>query len=299
MAGRRATPTRRAALLSAFALALCGVGPALALEWPVLNAVVTGTFGEDRGDHFHGGIDIGGEDQEVHPVLPGELVFRYDEGADYSSLPRGTGSMVVLRHSQNILSLYCHLAKGSIGAPLARYAPANRIGLTGDTGHSDGKHLHFAVYDAEAAAFLNPLSFLPPVADRQTPVIRRVLFVSGDRRQPVQNGAIVKPGKAEVLVECGDLREDVRFSWLLAPYSVSLSLDGAQASRILFDTLAVKDGRTVLGGTGMTRDAVYGPDGSIRCGTLDLSGGDSRLRISVRDFAGNEVTREIGFTVRD
>jgi hypothetical protein len=226
-------------------------------------------------------------------------VFRYDEGSDYASLPRGTGSTVVLRHSQNILSFYCHLASGSLGAPLARYAPSSRIGIEGDTGHSNGKHLHFSVYDAEAAAFLNPLSFLPPIADRQAPVIRRVLLAAGDLRQPLQNGASVKPGKAEVLVECSDLREDVRFSWLLAPYSVSLSLDGAQTVRILFDTLAVKDGRTVLGGTGMTRDAVYAADGSIRCGTLELRAGESRLHLTVRDFAGNEATREITFSVHD
>ena len=33
------------------------------------------------------------ETQDVHPVLPGELVFRYDEAADYSSLPRGVGHL--------------------------------------------------------------------------------------------------------------------------------------------------------------------------------------------------------------
>ena len=32
-------------------------GSATALDWPVANLIITGTFGEDRGDHFHNGID--------------------------------------------------------------------------------------------------------------------------------------------------------------------------------------------------------------------------------------------------
>ena len=103
-----------------------GSGPAAvrALDWPVTDRIITGTFGEDRGDHFHHGIDLGGGDQEVHPVLPGELVFRYDEEDDYSSLPRGVGSFVVLHHEQDILSFYAHLQKGSLG-PIRdrRYSP--------------------------------------------------------------------------------------------------------------------------------------------------------------------------------
>ena len=84
-------------------------------DWPVSARIITGTFGEDRGDHFQNGIDIGGGSQDVHAVLPGELVFRYDEASDYSSLPRGVGSFVVLHHDQDILTLYCHLQNGSLG----------------------------------------------------------------------------------------------------------------------------------------------------------------------------------------
>ncbi len=269
-----------------------------ALDWPVTAPVITGTFGEDRGDHFHNGIDIGGGSQDVHPVLPGELVFRYDEASDYASLPRGTGSLVVLRHDQNILSLYSHLQNGSLGTERTAYAPADRLGIIGETGHANGPHLHFTVFDAEAGATVNPLAFLPPLPDHQPPVIRRVMVVEGDRQQPLEDAGVVRPGRAEILAEVFNLREDVSFRWPLAPFSVSLSADGVEVSRISFDSLQVVEGKAVLTGTSLSRGQVYDPAGLFRCGTVELHPGDSRLRLTARDIAGNETVKIIAFSVR-
>ena len=273
--------------------------PLGALDWPVRDRILTGTFGEDRKDHFHLGIDMAGGDQEVRPVLGGELLFRYDEGDSYTSLPRGVGSFVVLHHSQDILSLYCHLAKGSLGPVRTAYTPSDRIGIIGDTGHSDGKHLHFAVYDEETGSWINPLSILPPLPDAQPPVIKRVLLAVGDQVQPLESGVTVRPGHGEILVEAYDLREDVKFHWPLAPYSVRFSLDGKEVARILFDSLQVSEGRMVVGATGLTRENVYRGEGLLRCGVVELRAGESRLHLAVRDFAGNETVRDIAFTVAE
>ena len=275
------------------------VPPLGALDWPVKDRILTGTFGEDRSDHFHLGIDLGGGEQEVRPVLGGELVFRYDEGDSYSSLPRGLGSFVVLHHSQDILSFYCHLQKGSLGPIQNAYSPTDRIGIIGDTGYSDGKHLHFALYDEEAGSWINPLSILPPLPDAQPPVIKRVMLSVGEQMQALESGATVKAGHGEILAEAYDLREDVRFHWPLAPYSVRFSLDGKEVARIVFDSLLVSDGKMVIGGTSLTRENVYRGDGLLRCGAVELRAGESRLHIAVRDFAGKETVRDIPFTVSE
>ena len=257
-------------VLAAALAVFIGAGlPVFGLDWPVAAKIITGTFGEDRGDHFHNGIDIGGGSQDVHAVLPGELVFRYDEAADFSSLPRGVGSFVVLHHDQDILSLYCHLQNGSLGPLRTSYSPADRLGVIGDTGHADGVHLHFAVFDDEAGSTVNPLSFLPPL-----------------------------PDPAEILAEVYDLREDVSFSWPLAPASVSVSVDGTEVSRLSFDSLQVVEGRAVLNGTTLSRGQVYDSAGYLRCGTVELRPGASSLRITARDLAGNEAVRTISFSVR-
>jgi hypothetical protein len=293
------TGFRAAAFRRAVVMLLAVSIPLFALDWPVARPVITGTFGEDRGDHFHNGLDIGGGDQQVHPVLPGELVFRYDENEDYSSLPRGTGTTVVLHHEQNILSIYFHLKDGSLGPVRSSYQASDALGVAGDSGRSEGTSLHFGVYDEETGASINPLTFLPPLADAQPPVIRRVFLSMGGQKLLLQDGAVVKPGKAIVLADASDLREDVKFSWPLAPYSVSVSLDGAQAAKTAFDSLQVNDGKTVVSGPLLDRTGVYGSDGLLRCGTIDLRAGESHIHVSLRDFAGNETSREIGLTVRE
>jgi Peptidase family M23 len=283
-----------------FALLLLLISaPLFSLDWPVAKRVITGTFGEDRGDHFHNGIDIGVGPQEVHPVLPGELVFRYDENDDYTSFPRGTGTTLVLHHEQNILSVYFHLQNGSLGPVRPSYLATDRLGIVGDSGRSEGPDLHFGVYDEETGSAINPLSFLPPLPDAQPPVIRRVFLSVGDQRLPLQDGAVLKPGKGMVLADASDLREDVKFSWQLAPYSVTLSLDGAQVAKIAFDSLQVVDGRMVVSGTTLDRAGAYGSDGLLRCGAVELRAGESHLRVSVRDFAGNETVKEIRLTIRE
>jgi len=297
MRNRYASSTLSLFILTA--ASLLAALPTFSLDWPVQKRIVTGTFGEDRGDHFHNGIDIGGGAQEVHPVLPGELVFRYVEGSDYSSLPRGVGSFVVLHHDQDILSAYCHLASDSLGSPKKRYSPSDMIGVIGDTGHSEGKHLHFVVFDEEADASVNPLALLSSAPDAQPPVIKRVQVSWGEELQALGSGATVRPGTAEVIAELYDLREDVKFLWPISPYSVRLSLDGKEIARTLFDSLRVSEGRMVVSGSERTRESLYRRDGLMRCGTIVLRAGESRIRLSVRDYAGNETVREIAITVRD
>lgn len=289
-------PVRAAAAVIALALA-CAVR-AGALDWPVANRLVTGTFGEDRGDHFHNGVDIGGGSQQVHAVLPGELVFRFDDGTDYSSLPRGLGSFVVLRHDQHIRSLYAHLEAGSLGPSRDRYEPADRLGVIGETGHAAGPHLHFTVFDEEAGSTVNPLEFLPAIVDRQAPVIRHLYALVGEHRVLLDNGATLQPGKTEILAEAYDLREDVAFRWPLGPAVAVLSLDGREAARLSFDSLQVARGRAVLGGSLLSRDQVWDPGGLLICGALDLRPGDSLLHLAVRDLAGNEAVQSAAIVVR-
>lgn len=282
-----------AALLWSAPLALAG------LEWPVAKTVVTATFGEDRTDHFHNGIDIGGGAQEVRPVLPGELVFGYEENSDYTSLPRGVGSFVVLHHGDDVESVYCHLKIGTVDARRAVYGARDRIGVMGDTGYSEGTHLHLIVRDEQSASYVNPLSLLPPRADTQAPVIRRVVLAVGDRIHPLTTSSPVPAGRAAVLAEIYDPRADVKFLWPMAPYSVRLSVDGKEVSKVSFDALHSVAGRAVLRGTHLGASDVYTADGLMRCGELDLRPGTSHLLLTARDFAGNETSRELTFTVRD
>ncbi|MCX7030036.1 MAG: peptidoglycan DD-metalloendopeptidase family protein [Spirochaetes bacterium] len=288
---------RRPVVLAALALFVASATGAL--EWPVEKRIVTGTFGEDRGDHFHLGLDIGGGEQVVRPVLAGELVFRYEENEDYTSMPRGVGSFAVIRHQDDVLSVYCHLRRETDRPARTSFTARDAVGVIGDTGYSTGKHLHFMVFDGQTGSFVNPLSLLPPVADREPPVVKRLVLRTGDRVVDLQPGITVPSGQAEVLVEAYDVREDVPFLWTLAPYVVRLALNGAEISRISFEALQVKEGRMILSGTALSAVDVYASERLLRLGTVELRGGESHLLVVVRDFAGNEVSREVFFTVRE
>ena len=91
----------------------------------------------------------------------------------------------------------------------------------------------------------------------------------------------------------------MKFHWSIAPFITSLGLDGKEIGKIVFDSLEVSKGRMVLGASRLTRGNVYTPDGLLRCGVVELRAGASRLRLSVRDFAGNETVREITLTVQE
>jgi hypothetical protein len=205
----------------------------------------------------------------------------------------------VLLHDQGILSLYAHLQNGSLGPRRATYIPGEKLGIVGETGHANGPHLHFTVFDEEAGSAINPLAFLPALADHQSPVIRHVFVEVGEERLPLDNGATLKPGPVEILAEAYDLREDVPFSWPLAPAAVSVSMDGVEIRRLSFDFLQVIDGKAVLDGGPLTRPRVYDPAGLLRCGTVELRTGESHLRIAARDLAGNETVKIISFSVHE
>lgn len=289
----------RAALLAACLAALAPARPAVALDWPVRRPVLTATFGEDRTDHFHNGIDLGGGRQDVLAVLPGELVFRYDEEADFTSVPRGVGTFAALRHADGIGSVYCHLENGSVEAGAVRYGAGEKLGVMGDSGYSEGTHLHFIVLDSQTSSFVNPLALLPPLSDRQPPVVRRVSLAVGDRVMALEQGGQVPPGRVEVRAELFDPRADVSFLWPMAPHGVRLSLDGREVARLAFDALQVSGGRALLRGTPLAAADVWAADGLVRLGAVDLRPGSSRLLVTARDFAGNEVSRDIAFTVRE
>jgi hypothetical protein len=286
--------------LSSMVLCLLSAAMLPALDWPVQGKLITGTFGQLRGDRFQCGIDIGGGEQDVFPVNEGELIFSSDgEDGGVSSVPRGLGTVAVLSHQGGLVSIYAHLKAGSVSVERRNYTTGVRLGMSGDTGASSGTGLHLMLLDRESGAFLNPLGLLPPLMDRQAPVIRSLEARSAGVSWPLEDKTILPSGPLEILVDTYDPRADVPFAWPMAPYSVRLSLNGKEISRILFQSVIVKEGRSLLSGTGWTAREVYAGDRLLRCATIEPIGGASHLVVSVRDYAGNENTREVFLRTSD
>ncbi len=119
------------------------------LLWPV-NGKINSGFGP-RGSSFHDGVDIGvPEGTPIHAVDKGEVI--------YSDQLRGYGNIVILRHSDNLVSVYAHNEVNLVhdGQSVERGAIVGRVG---STGRVTGPHLHFEIRRNNVAQ--DPLRYLP------------------------------------------------------------------------------------------------------------------------------------------
>jgi len=136
---------------------------------------LAGTMGELRSTHFHGGIDIRTGNRIGLPVLA--TMDGYISRAHVSAY--GYGTALYITHPDGMVSVYGHLDKisGKLGAYIKREQYSKKtfevnlsfresefrvkrgdtIALSGNTGSSQGPHLHFEIRDGNYV--LNPLKF--------------------------------------------------------------------------------------------------------------------------------------------
>src|SRR5215470_10068957 len=113
---------------------------ALRVHWPVRGPISSG-FGArrslgGRGD-VHTGVDICARaGTPVRAPTRGIVAF--------AGWQNGYGRTIILEHGQGVESLYGHLSKFVVKRGQSVEQGAT-IGLTGNSGHSSGPHLHYEV----------------------------------------------------------------------------------------------------------------------------------------------------------
>src|SRR5690606_4142631 len=137
---------------------------------------LSGTMGEIRPNHFHGGIDIKTGAEIGWPIYAAAdgYVSRY-KASTY-----GYGNVIYLTHPNGLVTVYAHLDR--FAEPIAGYMLRKQyenqsyelelkpekdifkfkkgdiIGYGGNTGGSGGPHLHFEIRDSNHTQY-NPLRF--------------------------------------------------------------------------------------------------------------------------------------------
>jgi len=155
--------------------------------------LLSGTFGELRGNHFHAGIDIkteGVEGQKVYAIADGYIsrikVSTWGYGkAIYITHPE-TGHTSVYAHLQKFSTKIDsivkkeHFKKESFeinfypNRTALTIKKGEVIALSGNSGGSAGAHLHFEIRDTKSEHPINPLQFGFKVADNIAPTLKKL-----------------------------------------------------------------------------------------------------------------------------
>lgn len=129
----------------------------------VFNAPITGNYMENRGNHYHNGIDFGAPGGTPLPATEKAIVADVEHNP---ALGGGYGKLVFLKGLESGMYIgYAHLSE--VNARKGQeVSPGEMIGRVGNTGHSFGDHLHFMVgtnvgFPArDTGSTMNPLDYL-------------------------------------------------------------------------------------------------------------------------------------------
>ena len=159
------------------------------------DLLLSGTFGEIRSNHFHSGIDFktGKNGVPVFSIGDGYIVR-----IKISTV--GFGKVLYINHPEGYTSVYAHLH--SFNDDLERFVDSIQrskndyemevfpdsnlfrvkredfIGLSGNTGGSEGPHLHFEMRDTKSENIINPQFTNWNIIDSIKPVLSKVNFYS-------------------------------------------------------------------------------------------------------------------------
>ncbi len=175
-----------------------------------------GNFGETRPDHFHSGLDIrtgGKENLPVYAVEDGYISRVKIEA-------KGFGNALYITHANGYTTVYAHLNRfyPELESFVRRKQYQQKswvydqtffpdqfwvrkgtlIAWSGNTGSSQGPHLHFEVRNAKTDAPLNPLLFFNEISDKQSPVIHQLSVYDGNKSVYEQTPAIFQVMKGRL-----------------------------------------------------------------------------------------------------
>ena len=168
---------------------------------------LSGNFGELRPNHFHAGFDFKTQQKEglnVYAVADG-----YISRIKISTF--GYGKAIYITHSNGYTSVYGHLQK-AVGEIQERINTIQKeeksyeieaffkpdelvvskgeiIAISGNTGGSEGPHLHFEIRDNTTENIINPLHFGLEIKDTKPPQVSN-LYV-----YPLENSSVVNESK--------------------------------------------------------------------------------------------------------
>ncbi|MFT4205284.1 MAG: peptidoglycan DD-metalloendopeptidase family protein [Chitinophagaceae bacterium] len=306
------------------------------LEFPIQLAA---DFGELRSNHYHMGLDIRTqqvENKPIHAAADGYVSRVYIS-------PSGYGNMMMVAHPNGTTTLYAHLNKYydqltqyvkaqqyksksweqdlTIPAGMFPVSKGQLIALSGNTGGSEGPHLHFEIRDSKTGNHYNPQLKGIKIPDNIDPIATGFFWY--DRRfSTYQTGANVITLRKNAqgyetnlvkvptpVVGLGIVAKDKTSNspFYFGIYSAQVFLDGKQLFQFRLNNFDNALSRYVNAGTDYKRIALGGSkvqylfvlpgnklkifDGTVGDGSINLT--DTLVHdvlVKFADAEGNEST---------
>ena len=162
-------------------------------EYPVMAVKsLVANFGELRPNHYHMGLDCRTEQVQNKKVIAAAAGYI----AKVKIEPWGFGRCIYINHPNGLTTLYAHLNNFypalesfikqqqyalkswavflDIPANLFPVQKGDTIALSGNTGGSQGPHLHFEIRDTKTDKVLNPILFDFDIPDTIAPLVTKL-----------------------------------------------------------------------------------------------------------------------------
>jgi len=168
----------------------------LPIDFPISLA---GNYAELRKNHFHMGLDFRTDNKENLRIIAVEDGYI----SRMVIAPNGYGKAIYIHHpQQGFTSVYAHLNAfrpdmewwinqvqyaRQLNAIDTSFAQAKffvkkgeHIAFSGNTGSSEGPHLHFEIRNLQTEKTINPLHFYPQIKDTIAPSLNKIIFYHVD-----------------------------------------------------------------------------------------------------------------------
>ncbi|EMS87460.1 peptidase, M23 family [Leptospira noguchii str. Cascata] len=261
-----------------------------------LENKITSTFGESRGDHFHNGLDISSANEPVFAMADGKVLYsRYAEDHPFED-ELGTGNSVWLDHGSGNFTAYYHLKDSRISKLLKPdgIKAGDKIGVTGNSGHSSGAHLHFVVLRKYGLEILDPMKFLSPIPDNSAPEISSLLIHVNGKFTNINDGDNINLSKefpfTISIVDAGEKKSQRRGITRVQYFLNGEVLRSADFSALQYSNSEWKNP------DGFSFTNLYYKDQYL-IGNLNLKSGENTIKVVAWDFKGNVNERSFTFYV--
>jgi hypothetical protein len=170
------------------------------LTLPIVFPIsLAGNYAELRKNHFHMGLDFRTDNKENLRIIAVEDGYI----SRMVIAPNGYGKAIYIHHpQQGFTSVYAHLNAfrpdmewwinqvqyaRQLNAIDTSFAQAKffvkkgeHIAFSGNTGSSEGPHLHFEIRNLQTEKTINPLHFYPQIKDTIAPSLNKIIFYHVD-----------------------------------------------------------------------------------------------------------------------